>query len=296
MTTCRQAPLLASARSRRLARSTTFFAHGRCRSGLCSEWSGFLHWSARLRSRFRSSGAQGTSLAVYMSVISEPWHGGSSGESSDRGRAAGSLFALRQEPLLTVPLTWSWKNSRQEKKSSSAARSSLAYARPTAAKSQGPRSAAPSSSRFDLAPDSERRRPVLAALFHLSSEDAVRRRFKLEDLRRPRDRSESSRIFLSNRSWLEHLHHHARDSKAVGRRRKLCRPMHALTTGRRHPCPGAHRPKYEFSSFPVTTPTEFAQCSSPLGPLHAPRTMAATVNKTLCPCPSPQRPNRNRRL
>ena len=154
---------------------------------------------------------RGRGLAVYVTVMFGALSTGGLfwGKVATEIAPAGSLLAAAAGALLTIPLTWRWKLQTGEGIDFTPA---LHWPMPiTAAKVEGDRG--PVLVTIEYRTDPKHRAQFLRALFRLSSE---RRRDGAYDWKVFEDPAVTGRfveIFLTD-SWLEHLHHHARITKA----------------------------------------------------------------------------------
>jgi MFS family permease len=154
---------------------------------------------------------RGRGLAVYVTVMFGALSTGGLcwGQVATEIAPAGSLLAAAAGALLTIPLTWRWKLQTGEGIDFTPARH---WPMPiTAAKVEGDRG--PVLVTIEYRTDPKHRVQFLRALFRLSSE---RRRDGAYDWKVFEDPAVTGRfveIFLTD-SWLEHLHHHARITKA----------------------------------------------------------------------------------
>ena len=154
---------------------------------------------------------RGRGLAVYVTVMFGALSIGGLlwGELATEIAPAGSLLAAAAGALLAIPLTWKWKLQTGEGIDFTPA---LHWPMPiTAAKVDGDRG--PVLVTIEYHTDPQHRGQFLHALFRLSSE---RRRDGAYDWKVFEDPAVTGRfveLFLTD-SWLEHLHHHARITKA----------------------------------------------------------------------------------
>jgi len=154
---------------------------------------------------------RGRGLAVYVTVMFGALSIGGLfwGKLATEITPAGSLLAAAAGALLAVPLTWRWKLQTGEAIDFTPA---LHWPMPiTAANVEGDRG--PVLVTIEYRIDPKNRGQFLRALFRLSSE---RRRDGAYDWKVFEDPAVTGRfveIFLTD-SWLEHLHHHARITKA----------------------------------------------------------------------------------